>query len=301
MDVIKIIEVADKDVGLKVLVHQSQAGAIIGRNGSNIKEFRERYKVMIKVYPECAPLSSERVVEIKGQPEVVVNTVYSLLEFLQTSAPIGPIYPYDPINFDESFASDYGGFTSFDNRPPTSRGGMRGSFRGPSRMPRGNHHGPFRHGRGIVEIPPEETFGCDFSKRGQERGAPGRGMRGAFQPVVNKNRFEGYSSFEDEDAAATSAALKQNAFPASAPLIVGQQEEVEVSQVTIPSELAGSIIGRGGSRIKQIRSDSGALIDIDDPHPGTKERIITIKGTSEQIHYAQYLLQTSVKKYSGKY
>lgn len=39
---------------------------------------------MIKVYPECAPLSSERVVEIKGQPEVVVNTVYSLLEFLQT-------------------------------------------------------------------------------------------------------------------------------------------------------------------------------------------------------------------------
>ena len=62
--------------------------------------------------------------------------------------------------------------------------------RGPSRMPRGHHQAPFHKGRVVVEVPPEEKFGCDLPRRGHERGAPGRGMRGAFQPVANKNRFE---------------------------------------------------------------------------------------------------------------
>lgn len=50
-------------------------------------------------------------------------------------------------------------------------------------------------------------------------------------------------------------------------------------------------MGRGGSRIKQIRLDSGAEIKIDPALPGQEDRIITIRGTPEQIQTAQYLLQ----------
>ena len=56
-------------------------------------------------------------------------------------------------------------------------------------------------------------------------------------------------------------------------------------------QLAGSIIGKGGQRIKQIRHESGASIKIDEPLEGSEDRIITIVGTQDQIQNAQYLLQ----------
>ncbi|KAG5834827.1 hypothetical protein ANANG_G00265720 [Anguilla anguilla] len=69
---------------------------------------------------------------------------------------------------------------------------------------------------------------------------------------------------------------------------------VITTQVTIPKDLAGSIIGKGGQRIKQIRHESGASIKIDEPLEGSEDRIITITGTQDQIQNAQYLLQNSV-------
>ena len=58
-----------------------------------------------------------------------------------------------------------------------------------------------------------------------------------------------------------------------------------------PLQLAGAIIGKGGSRIRQIRQESGAGITIDEPAQGSNDRIITITGTQDQIQNAQYLLQ----------
>jgi len=43
------------------LVHQSHAGAIIGRGGSKIKELREQTQCRFKVFQECCPMSSDRV------------------------------------------------------------------------------------------------------------------------------------------------------------------------------------------------------------------------------------------------
>ena len=56
-------------------------------------------------------------------------------------------------------------------------------------------------------------------------------------------------------------------------------------------QLAGAIIGKGGSRIMEIRRQSGAQIVIDEALPGSNDRIITITGNEEQIQNAQYLLQ----------
>lgn len=56
-------------------------------------------------------------------------------------------------------------------------------------------------------------------------------------------------------------------------------------------KLAGLIIGKGGTRIKEIRQKSGAGISIEDPTTDSDDRIITITGTAEAIQSAQYLLQ----------
>jgi len=69
------------------------------------------------------------------------------------------------------------------------------------------------------------------------------------------------------------------------------EEDRTTTQVTIPKEYAGAIIGKGGSRIRRIRAESGANITIDEALPGAADRIITITGGSGQIRMAQYLLQ----------
>ena len=56
-------------------------------------------------------------------------------------------------------------------------------------------------------------------------------------------------------------------------------------------QLAGAIIGKGGTRIRQVQLESGTVIKMDDASSQSDDRIITINGTQEQIQYAQYLLQ----------
>jgi heterogeneous nuclear ribonucleoprotein K len=75
----------------------------------------------------------------------------------------------------------------------------------------------------------------------------------------------------------------------------------ETTQVSIPNQLAGAIIGKGGMRIQKIRLDSGAQITIDELQPGATDRIINITGTPDQIQNAQYLLQMSVKQNAQMY
>jgi len=47
-----------------MLVHQSHAGAIIGKGGSKIKELREQTGAQLKVFQETCPLSSDRTMLI---------------------------------------------------------------------------------------------------------------------------------------------------------------------------------------------------------------------------------------------
>lgn len=61
-------------------------------------------------------------------------------------------------------------------------------------------------------------------------------------------------------------------------------------QVTIPNELGGTIIGKGGERINRVREESGAQIVVG-PQQESGERIITITGSATAIQTAQYLLQ----------
>jgi len=56
-------------------------------------------------------------------------------------------------------------------------------------------------------------------------------------------------------------------------------------------QLAGIVIGKSGQRIRQVRQDSGADVELSDATGGTSDRIITITGTLQQIQAAQYMMQ----------
>uniref|UniRef100_A0A8D0D4K6 Heterogeneous nuclear ribonucleoprotein K n=1 Tax=Sander lucioperca TaxID=283035 RepID=A0A8D0D4K6_SANLU len=293
----------DFDSELRLLIHQSLAGGIIGVKGAKIKELRENTQTTIKLFQECCPHSTDRVVLVGGKPERVIECIKVILE-LVSEAPIkGRAQPYDPNFYDETY--DYGGFTMlFEERGRRPIGGfpirVRGGF---ERMP------PVRGNR---PIPPSRRDYDDISPR---RGPPpplSRGGRGGsrarnlplppahrgttylfwafalvFVPVYFHFSLSYFLSnvFKDNNS---SWEHFQSGGRGSYSDIGGP---VITTQVTIPKDLAGSIIGKGGQRIKQIRHESGASIKIDEPLEGSEDRIITITGTQDQIQNAQYLLQ----------
>ena len=76
-------------------------------------------------------------------------------------------------------------------------------------------------------------------------------------------------------------------------------DDKETTQVTIPKDSAGAIIGPSGSRIRKIRADSRASISISEAEAGSNGRVISISGTAPQIESAQFLLQQCVREFGG--
>lgn len=73
-------------------------------------------------------------------------------------------------------------------------------------------------------------------------------------------------------------------------------EEMQTQNISIPSDMVGCIIGRGGSKISEIRKTSGARISIAKaPHDDTGERMFTITGSAAANEKALYLLYENLE------
>lgn len=121
---------------IRLLVHQSHAGALIGRQGLKIKELRDRTNARIKVFQQCCPQSTDRVAMVSGDERHVVDAVEQIVEELKQIPIKGPVNPYTSFNYDPTLAPDYGGFSP---SYPSGRGGPPpvSPFVGGSRAGRG--------------------------------------------------------------------------------------------------------------------------------------------------------------------
>ncbi|XP_052330103.1 poly(rC)-binding protein 4 isoform X1 [Oncorhynchus keta] len=66
-------------------------------------------------------------------------------------------------------------------------------------------------------------------------------------------------------------------------------------ELLIPNDLIGSIIGRQGTKINEIRQVSGAQIKIGSQLDSTSDRAVTITGTPISINLAQYLITSCLE------
>ncbi|XP_057687663.1 heterogeneous nuclear ribonucleoprotein K isoform X3 [Corythoichthys intestinalis] len=295
----------DFECDLRILIHQGLAGSIIGVKGAKIKELRENTKTSIKLYQDCCPQSTDRVVLVGGKMERVVECIKTMLEVISVAPVKGRAQPYDPNFYDETY--EYGGFTmAFEERGSSSSRRLMSGFtsRGsrPSAGDRGydrmsssrSARGPPPHSRRDYDDisprrgpPPHHQSrnrGHTMSMGRSHRGGDRRGRTDRYSDNMSGGGYDNSSSWDSYQSGGRSS----------------YNDPVITTQVTIPKDLAGSIIGKGGQRIKQIRHDSGASIKIDEPLEGSEDRIITIMGTQDQIQNAQYLLQNSVKQFSGQ-
>lgn len=230
---------------IRALIHQSQAGALIGKGASKVKEFREKHNIDVKVYPQCCPGgSSERCISMRGQKDDVLRCLTEVYSVLESVPPRGPIRYYDPSTYNGYNVVEYGGYAenSMTNHQQNFRGNHNVGFvNNPYLPPQGypQYSGNY----------PEDNYGG------------------------HRNRSTGYNPMYQQNGPVTTA------------------------QVTVPTDLAGVIIGAKGSKISQIRQESGASIKIDsEPMKGTNDRLITITGTSNQIQQAQFLLQQAIRQ-----
>nr|CAD7444357.1 unnamed protein product [Timema bartmani] len=240
------------DVDLRLLVHQSQAGCIIGKSGFKIKELRES--------------------PVKGTNN-----------------------PYDPHNYDDFFAQEYGGFGDQDKGGRGGPGGMRGGMGGPP-PPMGGRGGRFSGGGGMGPGPGPRAPPRGMGGPPPQGGMGPRGVGGGGGFGGGRGGFGGSRGNAPNGMMSNSPMLGGVGGPGPMLGAVGAPSgggAKDSTQVTIPKDLAGAIIGKGGARIRKIRSDSGAGITIDEPLQGSNDRIITITGSSNQIQMAQYLLQQS--------
>jgi len=91
----------------------------------------------------------------------------------------------------------------------------------------------------------------------------------------------------------SAAPLMPNGLPATRATLQTQRE------ITIANDLIGCIIGRGGQKISEIRQASGANIKIADLDEGSQDRHVTISGTPEQIHLAEFLIHSRIASEIG--
>ncbi|XP_049877171.1 heterogeneous nuclear ribonucleoprotein K [Pectinophora gossypiella] len=272
----------NEELDVRLLIHQSRAGCVIGKAGAKIKELREKTGARLKIFSNPAPQSTERVVQLIGKRDAIAAGVREVLDLVRQVPIKGAVQNYDPHNYDDFYADEYGGFGAGQGGAP--RGGGGGP-RGPPRAmppplgPRARGPPPPRNGPPMGRNGPPGPRGAfnDFSgpgPRGNFSGPPRGGFGGNF----------GGGNFGGGPARGAGSSFNNDA---------GGQQDTS-TQVTIPKDLAGAIIGKAGSRIRKIRAESGAGIEIAEPLPGSNDRIITITGTQQRIQMAQYLLQQSV-------
>lgn len=85
------------------------------------------------------------------------------------------------------------------------------------------------------------------------------------------------------------------------PMVTEDGEEVQTQNISIPADMVGCIIGRGGSKISEIRKSSGARISIAKaPHDDTGERMFTIMGSASANEKALYLLYENLEAEKGR-
>jgi len=264
-----------KDKEIRLLYHKYIVGGIIGKGGVKIKEIREASGTIMTAFPNVAPQSSDRVVSIKGLKDSVIEALKLVVEVARVnSESVGREFKYDPGNFDDYYANEYGGWGEGAGggfvKNSRGRGGRYNFDRGPRGFGRGGGWGGGFDGY--------DMGGFGFG-RGSARSGGGFGRGGG-----------GRHNFGEDDGGFRD-------FVAS----LGEEEEgaeKETQEVTIKKHMGGAIIGPKGQRVRYITGQCGAYITIGDVNEDD-ERIVSIEGTKKQIQMAKWLLQKAVREHTN--
>ncbi|KAH8378904.1 hypothetical protein KR009_001953 [Drosophila setifemur] len=273
-------KVGKTQIPIRLIVPASQCGSLIGKSGSKIKEIRQTTGCSIQVASEMLPNSTERAVTLSGSAEQITQCIYQICLVMLESPPRGATIPYRP-------------------KPPVT---------GPVILANGQAFTI----QGNYAVPTQET--CPVFPLALATGGLHAGISGLADPLLKGAHLQGavpahhHHLQQMPDVAknplaslaalglagmnpASTGGINHTANPANR----AQQQQHEM---TVSNDLIGCIIGKGGTKIAEIRQISGAMIRIsncEEREGGNTDRTITISGNPDSVALAQYLINMSVE------
>jgi len=308
-------------VTLRLVVPASQCGSIIGKGGTKIKDIREKTGASIQVGSEMLPNSTERAVTVSGGSEAITQCIYNICNIMAESPPKGPTIPYKAAPFTIPPPSSTSPLqepnpipvSSYASPPPCNPVhveplALMPPFFSPSPlMSPGYPVGPCVRYTAVPLSPslypmmsgpePPKPVYCqaplEYGKG--MYGGPGGGytMSGAAPGMVG---LPGFGPGVLSPAALAALAGGGGGGGGCRNQVVAQSHQTH--EMTVPNEIIGCVIGKGGSKIAEIRQLSGAMIRIsnceDRDAPANLDRTITISGNCESVALAQYLINMRI-------
>ncbi|KPV77902.1 uncharacterized protein RHOBADRAFT_32505 [Rhodotorula graminis WP1] len=207
---------------IRLLISHLLIGSVIGKGGSKIRQIQELASARMVASKEMLPQSTERIVEVTGQPEGVRIAVQEIAKCL---------------------------IDDWDRSQGT-----------------------------VLYHPGAEGLG------GAGAGGAGAAAAGGAQGAAGAGAAQGQGQFAPGQSLAGT--------------VVGNESDPNwrEQKISIPSDMVGCIIGRGGTKINEIRRLSGSRINIaKTAHDETGERMFVISGLPENNEKALFLLYNQLE------
>uniref|UniRef100_H3DKK0 Poly(rC) binding protein 4 n=1 Tax=Tetraodon nigroviridis TaxID=99883 RepID=H3DKK0_TETNG len=291
---------------LRLLMHGKEVGSIIGKKGETVKRIREESSARVNISEGSCP---ERIITITGSTCVFrafTMITHKLEEDLATLVANGTISTKPPVTLRLVIPASQcgsligkGGAKIKEIREST---GAQIQVAG-DLLPNSTERGVTISGNQdsviqcvklictvILEVPPQ---GATIPYRPSP--SPAAVLIGNQAYTLQNQYGIPHSELAKLHQLSMQQGLNPLAQPASA-VIPGMDSNSQTSQeLLIPNDLIGSIIGRQGTKINEIRQVSGAQIKIGSQLDGTSDRHVTITGTPVSINLAQYLITSCLE------
>ncbi|XP_066554386.1 poly(rC)-binding protein 4 isoform X2 [Amia ocellicauda] len=295
---------------LRLLMHGKEVGSIIGKKGETVKRIREESSARINISEGSCP---ERIITITGSTECVFRAftmiTIKLEEDLSTLVANGTVTSKPPVTLRLVIPASQcgsligkGGSKIKEIREST---GAQVQVAG-DLLPNSTERGVTISGAQeaiiqcvklictvILESPPK---GATIPYRPSP--APGAVLLSGNQAYSVQNQ---YAIPHSELAKLHQLSMQQGAMgpmgQTAAQVLPGMESSSQTTsqELLIPNDLIGSIIGRQGTKINEIRQVSGAQIKIGSQLDGTSDRHVTITGSPISINLAQYLITSCLE------
>ncbi|XP_075971654.1 poly(rC)-binding protein mub isoform X5 [Anticarsia gemmatalis] len=275
-------------ITLRLIVPASQCGSLIGKGGSKIKEIRDVTGANIQVASEMLPNSTERAVTISGTCDAITQCIYHICCVMLESPPKGATIPYRP-------KPNVAG-------PVILAGGqaytIQGNYAVPAQdtvcapvFPLLEVKPPL-----VGALPPHHLLPPplhDHHLMGGLAKSPLAGLAALGLGGLGPANAAGLNPADLSALAALAGSQLRTSNQSRNQPTTNQQSH----EMTVPNELIGCIIGKGGTKIAEIRQISGAMIRIsncEEREGGSTDRTITISGNPDSVALAQYLINMRI-------
>ncbi|PWN41112.1 hypothetical protein IE81DRAFT_348651 [Ceraceosorus guamensis] len=265
---------------IRLLISHNLMGTVIGRQGLKIKHIQDISGARMVASKEMLPQSTERIVEVQGTTEAIRVAIQEISQCLLEDWERGQgTVLYHPGQADGAgvlAAGGAGGLQPQTGGRRTSGAYLAGAMSSMTLGAGGSHI---------------SAFGAPTGGRRTSQGANGDSRKAA--PVA----LDAAAIAAAGGAAVTPGGGLLTGAPISlAPAVTVDPANMRTQNISIPSDMVGCIIGKGGSKITEIRRLSGSRISIAKvPHDDTGERMFTIQGTPEANEKALFLLYNQLE------